>query len=168
MDVYEAVTTVLAVRKYQEKPIPPEALDRILEAGRLSASSMNGQPWRFVVVQNQETLRRIGSMVKTGPYVAAAPLAIAVAVEKTQYAVSDASRAIQNMVLTAWADGIGSNWVGFGGLSEVKKLLEIPAEFDLLAILPFGYPAEITSKGKKKRKKRGEVTFRERYGDPFA
>ena len=62
-----------------------------------------------------------------------------VAVDKTPFAVSDASRAIQSMLLAAWADGVGSNWVGFGGLEEVKTLLGIPAKLDLLAILPLGY-----------------------------
>jgi nitroreductase len=167
MDVFEAVTTVLAVRKYQDKPIPADALDRIVEAGRLSASSMNGQPWRFIVIQNRDALRQIGAAVKTGPYIADAQLAVAVAIEKTPYGVSDASRAIQNMILTAWADGIGSNWAGFGGLDAAKTLLGVPAEIDLLAIVPFGYPAETKTKGKKNRKPRGEVVFRERFGQPF-
>lgn len=77
---------------------------------------MNGQPWHFIVVQDRETLRRLGALAQSGPYVAQAPLAIVVAVEKTGFAVSDASRAVQSMLLTAWADGVGSNWVGFGGL----------------------------------------------------
>lgn len=168
MDVYETVATMRAVRKYQDKPVPKESLDRIVEAGRLSASSQNGQPWRFIVVENRDTLRRLGELAKHGPYIAGAPLAIAVAIEKTRFAVSDASRAIQDMLLTAWADGIGSNWVGFGGLDDIKPILGIPAELDLLAILPFGYPAGTVGKGKKQRKSRGEVVFRERYGQSFA
>jgi nitroreductase len=168
MDVYTAVKSILAVRSYQDRLVPPEALDRILEAGRLSASSMNGQPWRFIVIEDREMLRRIGELVKTGPYIADAPLAIAVAVEQTRFAVSDASRAIQNMLLTAWADGIGSNWAGFGGMDNVKQALGIPNNLDLLAILPFGYPAQEVGKGEKKRKPRAEVVFHERYGQPFS
>jgi nitroreductase len=72
------------------------------------------------------------------------------------------------MLLTAWADGVASNWVGFGGLDEAKALLGIPAELDLLAILPFGYPADPIGRGKKQRKPLGEVAHRERYGEPFA
>lgn len=167
MDVFEAVRTILAVRSYQDKPVPDETLRRIVEAGRLSASSMNLQPWHFIVVQNRDTLGQLGALVKTGPYIAQAPLAIAVAIEKTTFAVSDASRAIQSMLLTAWAEGIGSNWTGFGGLEEVKTLLAIPTEMDLLAILPFGYPADAVGRGKKQRKPLGEVVHRERYGQPF-
>jgi nitroreductase len=72
------------------------------------------------------------------------------------------------MLLTAWSEGIGSNWVGFGGFEDIKALLGIPAELDVLAILPFGYPAAAVGRGKKKRKPLSEVAFRERYGHPFA
>ena len=167
MEVYEAVRTALAVRKYQDKPVPPDIVQRIVEAGRLTGSSMNGQPWHFIVVENRDTLRQLGALARTGPYIAQAPLAIVVAIDKTKFAVSDASRAIQSMILTAWSEGIGSNWVGFMGLDEVKSLLNIPADLDVLAILPFGFPAEIIGKGKKKRKPLSEVANRGRFGQPF-
>ena len=66
---------------------------------------------------------------------AQAPLAIVVATEKSRFAVSDASRAIQSMLLAAWADGVGANWVGFGGLDGVKALLGIPAALLVLVQL---------------------------------
>ena len=167
MDVFDAVRTVLAVRAYQDKPVPEAALRRILEAGRLTGSASNLQPWHFIVVQDPDTLRRLGPLAPTGRYVAQAPLAIVVAVEKTRFAVSDASRAVQSMLLTAWTDGVGSNWVGFGGLEGVKDLLNIPAELDVMAILPFGYPVEAVGRGNKKRKSLAEVAHRERYGQPL-
>jgi nitroreductase len=91
-----------------------------------------------------------------------------VAIDKTPFAVSDASRAIQSMLLAAWAEGVGSNWVGFGGLEEVKTLLGIPGRLDLLAILPLGYPAQAIGKGKKDRKPLGAIAHRERFGHAFA
>ncbi len=168
MDVFEAIRTMLAIRRYQDKPVPEATVRRIVEAGRLTGSAKNLQPWHFVVVQDRETLRRLGALAGTGPYVAQAPLAIVVAVDKTPFAVSDASRAIQSMLLAAWADGVGSNWVGFGGLAEVKALLAIPAQLELLAILPFGYPVGVVGRGKKQRKSLGAVAHGERYGQPFA
>jgi nitroreductase len=167
MEAFEAIGTMLAVRRYQDKPVPEATVRRIVEAGRLTGSAKNLQPWHFVVVQDRETLRRLGALAGTGPYVAQAPLAIVVAVDKTPFAVSDASRAIQSMLLAAWADGVGSNWVGFGGLEKVKALLEIPAKLELLAILPFGYPVGVVGRGKKQRKPLGAVAHRERYGQPF-
>jgi nitroreductase len=128
---------------------------------------MNGQPWHFIVVQERETLKKLGALARSGPYIAQAPVAIVVAVEKSVYAISDASRAIQSMVLTAWSEGVSSNWVGFGNLAEVKPLLDIPEEVDVLAILPFGYAAKVTGKGKKKRKPLSEIAHRERFGQPF-
>ena len=166
-DVFDAIRTLVAVRSYQSTPVPDPLIRRIVEAGRLTGSGMNGQPWHFIVVRDAETLRRLGALASSGPYVAHAPLAIVVATNKTRFAVSDASRAIQSMLLTAWADGVGSNWVGFGGLEHVKAVLDIPAGLDVLAILPFGYPARPVGRGKKQRKPLREVAHLERYGRPF-
>ena len=167
MDVFEAVRTLLAVRGYQDKPVPDAVARRIVEAGRLTGSGMNGQPWHFIVVRDRDTLRKLGALASSGRYVAQAPLAVVVATDKSRFAVSDASRAIQSMLLTAWADGVGSNWVGFGGLDNVKPLLDIPANVDVLAVLPFGYPSRPVGKGKKQRKPLREVAHLERYGRPF-
>ena len=167
VEVFEAIRTLLAVKRYQDKPVPDAVLRRIVEAARFTGSAMNAQPWHFIVVQDRAILRRLGALARSGPYVADAPLAIVVAVEKSRFGVSDASRAIQSMFLTAWADGVGSNWVGFGGLDDVKPLLNIPANLDVLAILPFGYPVERIGRGKKQRKPLSQVAHRERYGQPF-
>ena len=167
MDTFEAVRTLLAVRSYQDKPVPDAVVHRIVEAGRLTGSGMNGQPWHFIVVRDREMLRRLAALASSGRYVAQAPLAVVVATDKSRFAVSDASRAIQSMLLAAWADGVGSNWVGFGGLDAVKPLLDIPAALDVLAILPFGYPARAVGRGKKERKALREVAHLERYGRPF-
>jgi len=166
-DVFDTIRTLLAVRSYQSTPVPDALVRRIVEAGRLTGSGMNRQPWHFIVVREPETLRKLGALASSGPYVAQAPLAIVVATDRSRFAVSDASRAIQSMLLTAWADGVGSNWVGFGGLDNVKAVLDIPAGLDVLAILPFGYPARAVGKGKKARKPLREVAHLERFGRPF-
>jgi nitroreductase len=167
MDVFDGIRTLLAVRRYQDRPVPEAVVRKIVEAGRLTGSAMNLQPWQFVVVQDRDTLRKLGALARSGPYTAEAPLAIVVAVDKTGYAVSDASRAIHSMFLTAWAEGVGSNWVGFGGLEKVNALLGIPAKLDVLAILPFGYPVDKIGKGKKNRKPLAAVAHRERFSQPF-
>jgi nitroreductase len=168
MSVYDTIRTMLAVREYDNRPIPEEVVQRIVEAGRLTGSSMNGQPWHFVVVQDPETLRRIGELSGHGPYIAQAPLAIAIVIDASRFGVSDASRAVQDMLLTAWEEGIGGNWVGFGGMEDIKELLGIPGELQLLAILPFGYPAKAVGQGKKRRKPLAEIAHREQWGTPFA
>ncbi|MCL5996534.1 MAG: nitroreductase family protein [Chloroflexi bacterium] len=168
MDVFEAVRTVLAVRHYQDKPVPADVVRRIVEAGWLTGSASNKQPWHFIVIEDRDTLRQLGAAARTGPYVAQAALAIVVAIEHTEFAVSDGSRAIQSMMLAAWAEGIGSNWVGFLGPAEVKTLLGIPEHLDVLAVVPFGYPAQVAGRGKKRRKPLSEVAHSGRFGQPFA
>ena len=169
MEVFEAVRTVLAVRRYADRPVPAPVLHRIVEAGRLSASSINLQPWHFIVVEDRATLRTIGATMRSGRYTADAAFAIVVVIEKDSvFGVSDGSRAIQNMILTAWSDGVGSNWVGFGPMPAIEKLLGVPKVFEGLAVLPFGYPAAKLGRGRKRRKHLAEVASRERFGTPFA
>jgi len=169
MEVQDAVRTVRAVRQFSERRVAPEIVSTIVEAGRLAASSINLQPWHFVVIEHRERLRELGAIMRTGPYTADASFAVVVLVEKASpYAVSDASRAIQNMILIAWAAGIGSNWVGFGPMPRVELLLSVPDTLEGLAVLPFGYRAGEPGHGKKKRKPLGEVASRERFGEPFA
>ena len=168
MEVYEALRTVLAVRVYQDKALPPEVLRRIVEAGWLTGSSLNAQPWYFILVEEGAMLRQLGALVRTGAYTAQAAAAVVVVMDKTIYSESDASRAIQSMILAAWSEGIGSNWVGFYGLEAVKPLLGIPDEKEVLAIVPFGYPVKALGKGKKKRKSLAAVAFQERFGNPLA
>ena len=156
------------MRSYQDKPVSEAVVKRIVEAGRLTGSGMNGQPWHFIVVRDREMLRKLGASASSGPYIAQAPLAVVVATDKkSRFGVSDASRAIQSMLITAWADGVGSNWVGFGGMEKARTLLEIPASLDVLAVLPFGYPARAVGRGKKQRKALREIAHSEKYGKPF-
>lgn len=166
--VYETARTVLAVREYREDPIPEDLVRRIVEAARLTGSSQNGQPWHFVVVTDRDTLRQVAGAVPHGRYGADAALAIAVAVDRrSRFGLSDASRAIQSMILTAWDEGVGSNWTGFSGMEEVRSILGIPEEYDVVAVVPFGYPARRLGKGRKRRKPLGEVASRDRFGHPF-
>ena len=167
--VFDAVRTVLAVRQYDDREVPADVVERIVEAGHLTASAANRQPWHFVVVRDRNRVRELGALVKTGPYIAAAPLAVVVAYEKESgpFGISDASRAVQSMILAAWGDGVGSNWAGFGGLEGVRDMVGLPDSHEVLAVLPFGYPKGAVGKGRKKRKPLSEVASAERFGTPF-
>ena len=167
LDTFDAVRTVLATRQFRDTPIPDDVVRQIIEAAHLTASASNKQPWHFIVVENKDTLQQLGQLARTGRYIPQAPLAIVVATEQSPFALSDASRAIQSMILTAWSRGVASNWVGFHGLDAVKPLLGIPDDLDVLAIVPFGYPVKQVGAGKKKRKPLGEVVHRERFDQPY-
>jgi nitroreductase len=171
MDVFEAIRTILAVRKFQDRPVPDDLVHRVVEAARLTASSRNGQPWQFIVIQDRAMLKKLGELATTGPYTAEAAFAVVVAYEKeSQFGVSDASLAVHSMMLTAWAEGVGSNWVGFANRygETIAPLLGLPDAYDILAIVPFGYPVLALGKGKKRRKSLAEVAHRETFGQPFA
>jgi nitroreductase len=166
MNVNEAIRTVLAVRSFQDTPVPAEIREEILEAAHLTASASNKQPWHFIAIENPERIKELATLTPTGPYVAQAPFVVVVAAPKGSLAVSDASRAIQDMILVAWSEGVGSNWVGWGNtLDGVKEFVGIPAESDLeiVAVIPFGYPVESVGKGKKNRKPFDEVIHRETF-----
>jgi nitroreductase len=167
--VFEGARTMLSLRDYKAKPVPDDVVMRIVEAGRQTASGMNTQPWHFVVVRDREGLRALGSMVQTGPYIVKAAFAIVVAYEKdSPLAIADTSRAIQSMMLTAWGDGVGSNWTGFSGrLAAVRDHVGLPDRYEVLAVIPFGYPARPV-KGVKKRKPLGQVASAERFGTPLS
>jgi len=164
--VFDAVRTVLAVREYQDKPIPNDVLRRIAEAGRLTASASNRQPWHFVFVIDRESLQELGRLVKTGPYISSAVAAVVVAGERDNpIAVSDVSRAVQSMILTAWAEGVGSNWTGFTGLDAVREHVGLPATYNVSAVLPLGYPKRKLGRGLKNRKPPQEVYSADRFGN---
>jgi nitroreductase len=166
--VFDAVRTMVAVRDYADRPVPDEVVTRIVEAAHLSASSMNKQPWHFVVVRDRERLQDLAGLVRTGRYVSGAALAVVVGVEKdSPFGLSDASRAIQSMMLTAWADGVGSNWTGFSGMREVADRVGIPDAYDVIAVVPFGYPRNPATQGRKNRKPFGRVVSEDAYGTAF-
>lgn len=167
MDVFEAATKRIEVKEYEDKPVSAEIIWKILEAGRLSPSAMNMQPWRFIVVRDRSTLRKIGELSPTGKFITGAAFAIAVAVDPDDkwYQV-DTARAAQSMMLVAWSLGVGSRWVGGIERDEVKKLLKIPDSLQLLTVLPFGYPKH-SVKGVKDRKPLQQVAFLEKYGEPW-
>ena len=167
MDVFNAVKTMLAVREYADKPIDQETIKQIIEAARLTGSSRNTQNWDFVVVQQRANLQKLGGLAAHGPYIAQAALAIAVVVPENQTGYIDGTRATQDMMLTAWAAGIGSNWVGNVNTTEIKTMLNIPQERMVLTIIPFGYPAQKVGMGKKKRKSVREIAHTEQFGQPL-
>lgn len=167
METFEAIKTLLAVRSYQGKLIPAEVITQVVEAARLTGSSRNKQHWDFIVIQNQETLQKLGELASTGPYIADAPLAIAVVVPDAPVGYIDGARAAQDMMLAAWEAGLGSNWVGNVNTNDIKQLLHIPLDKMLLTIIPFGYPAQAVGRGHKDRKALTEVAHAERFGQPY-
>ena len=167
-EVFEAVRTVLAVREYAEKDLPADALRRIVDAGRLTGSGGNAQPWHFIVVRERAGIDKLGELVRTGPYIRNARAAIIVAYEKAKGSVgiSDASRAMQSMILAAWGEGVASNWTGFSDLDRVRAEFGLPDTYAVIAVMPLGYPKRKVV-GNKKRKPFDEIVSGDRFGSPL-
>ncbi len=152
METLDCIRRRVAVRSFADEAVPEDVLRRILEAGRLAPSSKNTQPWHFIVVRNPETLRRLAALTPTGPHLARAPLAIAVVTLGAKLPFVDATRAIQNMVLAAWDQGVGTCWISNFDEVAVRDLLRLPEEAVFITAMPFGYPDAPASRRGKRRK----------------
>ena len=172
MQVYDAVRSRLTVREFKPDAVPDLVILKLLEAGRLAPSSRNLQPWHFIVIKNKDTLRRIAEIASSGRFIADAPMAIAIAMENADRAELDAGRALQQMELVAWEEGLGACFVGLRVVEQnraVKRLLGIPDSAVLVTILPFGYrkDAAMGAQGRRNRKPLAQIAHSERYGAAY-
>jgi nitroreductase len=136
MDAYRAIVDKRDQRAFLPRPIPEDALRRILQAGRMTGSSKNSEPNRFVVVRDAQRTAAIGALGAHARWLARA--AAIVVIVQTQPHEYDAGRCAQNMMLAAWADGIGS-CPAHVPEAELGKLLNIPAGLDINRVIGFGY-----------------------------
>lgn len=153
MDVFTAIQNRRSVRKYMDKPVEEEKLYRILEAARLSPSAKNGQNWKFVVVKDEETRKRLVDEAIKQPFVGEAPVIIVccgtepdsiMKCGQPRYTV-DLSIATAYMILEAYEQGLGTCWLGSFDENKVKEILGIPEKVRVVAITPLGYPSETPS-----------------------
>jgi nitroreductase len=175
MDTFQAIQARKSIRSYQDKPVPRDALERILEAGRLAPSARNTEPWHFIAVTNPEK-RKTLSKGMYAKFVAGAPLVIVVLGDKKAssdwYAV-DAALAAENMVLAAVSEGLGTCFVGSFNEADVKAVLKVPENFEVLVMITVGYPEEkldLSSKLLKlvrSRKVLSDVASEEEFTTPF-
>jgi nitroreductase len=141
MDAFLAVASKREVRRYADRPIPPEVERRILEAGRVSGSSKNRQPWRFVVLRDRETIERAAEAVWAADNVLGAALVVGLVVSGKGPVSFDAGRAAQNMMLAAWNDGVGSCPNGVADAAAMGDVLGLADDDHFAVVLTFGYPA---------------------------
>lgn len=139
MDTYLAVASKRDWRSYADRAVPPEVERRILDAGRLAGSAMNRQPWVFVVVETPEVKEQVAQTVYAQDNVRNAPLVIAIATEGGG-AVIDVGRALQNMALVAWNDGVVSCPNGMPDREAAARALGLEDGLLPVSIPSFGYP----------------------------
>jgi nitroreductase len=140
VDTFLAIASRRDQRRYRPDPLPDELVARILDAGRLSGSGSNRQPWTFVVVEGRERVERLAPCVFAPDNVLGAGLVVAVVVQGKGPLSFDAGRAAQNMLLAAWNDGVASCPNGFADKDAARVALDLPEEETLAIVLTFGLP----------------------------
>src|SRR5512143_271177 len=169
MDTYKSIISLRSIRHFdRSKPVDEQALHRILQAGRMSGSSKNSQPWWFIVIQDQTALAALSKCGNSAQHLADATIAIAIVFDPQFYRGEfDSGRAAQNMMLAAWNDGIGSCIASMHRESDAKAVLGVPDPLRLQHIISFGYPLpgdqSIPAVGKRPRKPLSGIVRRERW-----
>jgi nitroreductase len=143
VDTFLAVASKREVRRYADRPIPPHVQRRILDAGRVSGSSKNRQPWRFVVLEDRQTVEGVAGAVWAPANVLGAALIVAVVVRGKGPISFDAGRAAQNMMLVAWNEGVGSCPNGLRDPGAAAAGIGLTDDDHFAIVLSFGYPARM-------------------------
>ncbi len=139
MDTTLAVASKRDWRSYADRSVPEDVQRRILDAGRVTGSAVNKQPWRFVVVESDEAKQRVAETVYASDNVASSAFAVAIATEGGGYPV-DVGRAMQNMFLVAWNEGVVSCPNGMADQAAAAQALGLEDGWLPVNIPSFGYP----------------------------
>lgn len=148
MNFAEAISTIRSIRKYQDRDVEEEKLQRILETARLAPSALNRQPYRIYVVKQKDRIQLISSACKQEWKV---PIMIAIVSEPREAWIrddgeefwkADAAIVLHQFSLAAWAEGLGTCSIAAFKEEEIKQILELGSEFRVCFLTPLGYPAE--------------------------
>ena len=169
MNVYEAIKTRRSVRAYQDKPVPEDVLTRILDSGRMAPSGGNRQPWKFVVVKDSQTRKKLAQAANNQHFVGEAPVIIAAVGLNPDKIMScgipadpvDVAIAIDHMTLAAVEEGLGTCWIGAFSQEKVCEILQVPSTFKVIELLTLGYPAD--SLHPKVRRSLEEIVCHEKF-----
>jgi nitroreductase len=166
--VFDTIKGTRAVRAFTAEPLPEEAVTRILNAGRLSGSAKNMQPWHFVAVQNRDTLRALAECGAFAGHLAGATLGVALVTPDPFFRLTvpfDLGRAAQNMMVAAWELGIGSVMATIYQPDRAREALGVPPDFTIPWCISFGYPAESQDRPARKGGRRAaeEVIHMEKW-----
>ncbi len=150
MSILDAILKRRSIRRYRSEPIPEEVLKNILEAGRLAPSADNLQPWHFIVVTDSRTKEKL-SRGRWNRFIKdSAVTVVGCGYTDNEWSTVDVTIALENMVIAAEAQGVGSCWIGDFEPEEVKTLLKIPDNLKIIALVSFGYPREKPNPSNKK------------------
>ncbi len=151
MTPYEAILSKRDTRAFDSRPIPEETLHRILQAGRMAGSAKALEPARFIVVRDQAQKEAVAACGNFTPHLPNAAAIVVIVLEPEMGVVGapltifrgpfDAGRAAQNMMLTAWSEGIASCPASLHKAEDAVRVLGLPPGYTVANTIAFGYPA---------------------------
>jgi nitroreductase len=154
LSIYELIVNRRTIRRFKQKPIYQELLTKLVNAGRLAPSAANFQPLEFIVVNDPTLARKVFNTVKWAAYIAPAgdppegarPVAYLIILINTEMKPKqgevDAAAAIENMILAALEEGVGSCWMGAIDRDQLRQIFEVPPKYQINSVLALGYPDE--------------------------
>ncbi len=169
MEVLKVIRSRRSIREYDSREVEDDKLVRILESGRLSPPAGNRQERRFVIIRDPGTRQMLSEAARGQKFVAEAPVLIAACSVESEYVMLcgqpaytiDTAIAVDHMTLQAVEEGLGTCWIGAFDEKKVKKILNIPDNVRVVALLPLGYPSAIPHP--TPRKSRNEIVKWEKW-----
>lgn len=171
MDTWDAIRARRNVRHYEDRPIPPADLDRILEAAWRTPSSRNGQPWDFVACTERDTLRELAHTWRHAQHVASSAATVALVApephdtDERDWIFYDMGQATIQMMIAAADLGIGSCHSSVDDQALARRILGLPEDRSCIALVALGYPSDRPLKpvAHPNRRPKDEVLHRERW-----
>ncbi len=167
MDTHQAILTKLDVRQFSEKKVPAEIKSKVLEAARAAQTGMNKQHWKFILVQDKTLIKKLAEDSTSGPWVAGADFAVIVLTDpKLGFHLIDTGRAVQQMQLSAWNQGVISGV--YTGIKEdaMRRDFGFPTEVKPTMIVGFGYPVKKIV-GKKNRMPLADLASVDKFSNKY-
>jgi nitroreductase len=149
-NIYELIALRKSVRTFEDKDVPDEIITRLLNAARLSPSANNRQEWRFIVVRDEKTRKKLADAACKQDFVGQAPVVLICCAETDNHMMTcnqlsypiDVAIAIDHITLCATAEGLGTCWIGAFYEDRVKQILRIPEHIRVVELLTIGYPKD--------------------------
>ena len=155
--ILDIITSRKSVREFRDQTIKDEIITNILEAGRWAPSGLNNQPWCFIVVRDRTAINSMAECTRYSSIIRGAPLLIAVLLDtNVMYDHTKDTQAcgaaIENMLLAVHGQGLGAVWLGqiLKNKTEVNRILQLSDNFDLMAVVALGHPANRNQKSRRK------------------
>jgi len=174
MDFYKVIQTRRSIRKYLPKKIDDEILNSVLNAARIAPSGSNRQPWKFIIVSDATTKKKLAELSDDQDFIAEAPVVVVACGFNIHYnrgsymgdysMLVDVAIAVDHLTLAARNEGLGTCWIGSFDNDGIKRLLGIPDDVQVVALIPLGYPADPDAfKPVSGRKKLQEIISWEKF-----